>query len=209
MTRQHGLSNLANRVLAQLVYRATTHRDRGEESLKRSRSLTHDSTVLHAGCRIENETSDRSRISIGANTHVLSHLQVFPHGGRIAVGDDCYLGEETRIWSMDTVTIGNRVLISHGVNIHDHNAHSLSARKRRDHLSAIHRTGHPTILEDVIAKAVAIEDDAWIGFNATVLKGVRIGRGAIVGACAVVTKNVPAFAIVAGNPGVVVGESHE
>lgn len=209
MTQQRGISDLANRVLATLVYRATTHRERNDERFKRERSLIHHSAVLHAGSRVENETSDRSRISIGANTHVLSHLQVFPHGGRITIGDDCYLGEETRIWSMDSVSIGNRVLISHGVNIHDHNAHSLSARNRSDHLSAIHRDGHPVVLYDVTAIAVTIEDDAWIGFNATILKGVHIGRGAIVGACAVVTKSVAEFTIVAGNPGVVVGESLE
>ncbi|RFA25156.1 hypothetical protein CAI21_19880 [Alkalilimnicola ehrlichii] len=47
---------------------------------------------------------------------------------------------------------------------------------------------------------VIIEDDVWIGNNCIVLKGVRIGRGAIVGAGAVVTKDVPAYCIVGGNP---------
>jgi SAM-dependent methyltransferase len=45
-----------------------------------------------------------------------------------------------------------------------------------------------------------IEDDVWIGFNATILKGVTIGKGAIVGACSVVTKNVEPYSIVIGNP---------
>ena len=49
-----------------------------------------------------------------------------------------------------------------------------------------------------------IGDDAWIGFNATILKGVKIGRGAIVAAGSVVVKDVPDNAIVAGNPAKVI-----
>jgi len=51
---------------------------------------------------------------------------------------------------------------------------------------------------------LVIEDDAWIGFKATILKGVHIGRGAIVAAGSVVTHDVPAWTIVAGNPARVV-----
>jgi galactoside O-acetyltransferase len=47
---------------------------------------------------------------------------------------------------------------------------------------------------------VKIQDKVWIGFNAIVLKGVTIGEGAVVGAGAVVTRNVPAYTVVAGNP---------
>ena len=54
---------------------------------------------------------------------------------------------------------------------------------------------------------IRIEDDVWIGFNSTILKGTRIGRGAIIGAATLVTRDVEAFTIVAGNPGVVVGQS--
>jgi acetyltransferase-like isoleucine patch superfamily enzyme len=51
---------------------------------------------------------------------------------------------------------------------------------------------------------VVIEDDVWIGFNAIILKGVRIGRGSIVGAGAVVTRTMPAFSLIAGNPAKVI-----
>ncbi|MGZ4179456.1 MAG: DapH/DapD/GlmU-related protein [Solirubrobacteraceae bacterium] len=53
---------------------------------------------------------------------------------------------------------------------------------------------------------VVIGDDVWIGINATILKGVAIGSGAIVAAGAVVAKDVPANALVAGNPAVIVRE---
>ncbi len=54
---------------------------------------------------------------------------------------------------------------------------------------------------------VVIEDDAWIGFNAVVLKGVRIGRGAIVGSATVVTKDVPPYSVVVGNPAREIGQA--
>ena len=55
--------------------------------------------------------------------------------------------------------------------------------------------GHPRIKGEVV-----IENDVWIGYGATILAGVRIGNGAVVGACSLVTKSVPPYGIVAGNP---------
>jgi maltose O-acetyltransferase len=54
---------------------------------------------------------------------------------------------------------------------------------------------------------VVIEDDVWIGFNSSIMKGVTIGRGAIVGASSVITKDVSPYSIVVGNPQRQVGNS--
>ena len=51
---------------------------------------------------------------------------------------------------------------------------------------------------------ITIKDKAWIGFDCIVLKGVTIGEGAVVAAGSVVTKDVPDYAVVAGNPAVIV-----
>jgi galactoside O-acetyltransferase len=58
----------------------------------------------------------------------------------------------------------------------------------------------------VIRKPVKIEDKVWIGFNSIILKGVTVGEGAIVGAGSVVTKDVPPYTIVAGNPARIIRE---
>jgi acetyltransferase-like isoleucine patch superfamily enzyme len=162
---------------------------------------------LYPSGRVENAQHKRTAIAIGTHCHILGQLIVMGHGGSIRIGNSCFIGEHSRIWSAHSITIGNRVLISHSVNIHDNNSHSLSAQNRHLHFNEIFARGHPAILDDVTSAEVVIEDDAWIGFNSTILKGVTIGRGAIVGASTVVTKDVPAYAIVAGNPAAIIGES--
>jgi acetyltransferase-like isoleucine patch superfamily enzyme len=166
-----------------------------------------DGACLHPSSRVENNQSRQGAIVIAAHTHVLGQLVVLGHGGDIRIGEYCFIGEQSRIWSADSIIIGDRVLISHNVNIHDHNSHSASARNRHLHFNEIFTRGHPKVLEDVPSAPIVIEDDVWVGFNSTILKGVVIGRGAVVGAASVVTKNVAAYTIVAGNPARIIGEA--
>ena len=155
--------------------------------------------------RVDNIQSTPSAIQIGPYSQILGQLLVFKHGGSIRIGESCYVGEDSRIWSANSITIGNRVLISHNVNIHDNNSHSLSAAARHKHYRQTFFAGPPAELNDVPSCPILIEDDVWIAFNATILKGVTIGRGAIVGASSVVTRDVAAYAVVAGNPARVIG----
>jgi acetyltransferase-like isoleucine patch superfamily enzyme len=127
------------------------------------------------------------------------HLVVFAHGARLSIGESCFIGPGARVWSAGSIQIGNRVLISHNVNIFDSLTHPLSPRLRHAQFQEIASTGHPKTIE-LGEEPVNIGDDVWIGAGATILKGVTIGACAIVGACAVVTHDVPAATIVAGNP---------
>jgi acetyltransferase-like isoleucine patch superfamily enzyme len=190
--------------LLEMPLRATEHL---ELSRKRAGCEMGNGVRLHAASRVENYQARPGAIVIAAHTQVLGHLVVLGHGGNIRIGESCFIGEYSRIWSADSITIGDRVLVSHNVNIHDHNAHSLSASDRSLHIGQIFSVGHPKTLENVSFAPIVIEDDAWIGFGSTILKGVTIGRGAIVGAAAVVTKDVPAYAIVVGNPARIVGQA--
>lgn len=177
------------------------------EALKRRHCRVGAGTVLLPPARVENLRRERDAIRVGDHCRVAGQLLVFAHGGSVSIGDHCFVGESSRIWSANAITIGHRVLISHGVNIHDTNAHSLSARQRHEHILEMFSTGHPRELPDVPDRPIVIEDDAWIGFNAVVLKGVRIGRGAVIGAASVVTHDVPAYSVVVGNPARIVGSA--
>ena len=165
----------------------------------------HPSVKLLPNATVENLSGNPELIKIGEDSVIRGQLRVFPHAGKIQIGKDCYVGEDTRIWSADSITIGNRVFISHNVNIHDTNSHSIDKAFRYKHFVALMSNDNLQANDfDIQSKFINIEDDVWIGFNSTILKGVTIGRGSIVGACSVVTKNVPPLVIVAGNPAIVV-----
>ncbi len=174
--------------------------DSRHDSHQKANCVTGEGSRFHRSGTISNLSNVKKRIQIGKFTHVLGQVLIFAHDGKITIGDYCYIGENSRIWSAKEVIIGNRVLISHNVNIHDNIAHPMDAEARHQQYKSIITVGHPTEGFDLKEAPVIIMDDAWIGFNASILKGVTIGKGAIVGACSVVTKDVPDYAIVAGNP---------
>ena len=158
------------------------------------------SVVLHPGAEISNLLGNPESISVGEHTHVRGQLLTFWNSGQIRIGRWCYVGADTRIWSQASVTIGDYVLIAHLVDVHDTNSHPVNWRERRlDTEMILSGEGYRTPTQTVSAPVV-IEDDVWIGFKASILKGVHIGRGAIVAACSVVTQDIPAWSVVAGNP---------
>jgi acetyltransferase-like isoleucine patch superfamily enzyme len=111
----------------------------------------------------------------------------------ITIGDDTGISGASII-ARRSVTIGSRVLIGAGACIWDSDFHPLDPMRRRE---------HPT--RDAACAPVTIEDDVFIGARALVLKGVKVGSSAVIGAGAVVTKDVRSGEIVAGNPARVVG----
>ncbi|RYE37966.1 MAG: acyltransferase [Sphingobacteriales bacterium] len=120
------------------------------------------------------------------------------------MGDNCYLGENSIIWSGESVRIGDNVLISHNVNIIDSNSHELDHLERAEGFKSLIENGHPKEKGSIITSPIIIKDYAWVSFNSIILKGVTVGEGAVVAAGSVVTKDVPDYSIVAGNPAVVV-----
>lgn len=158
-----------------------------------------DSSRLLSSARIINFSGSNESISIGAGTVVRGELLVFAHGGRITIGEWCYVGEGTRLWSGKSIVIGNRVMISHNVNVFDNQTHPIDAGQRHKHFRHIMEKGHPREIE-LGDSPVRIEDDAWISANSIILKGITVGKGAIVGAGSVVTRDVPPLTIVGGNP---------
>lgn len=118
----------------------------------------------------------------------------------VTVGQGTYGELHVMSYYPDTerLTIGNYVSLAPGVHFilgGNHQVHTLFPFPIRSRIIG----GHCE--EDAATRGpIVVEDEAWIGYGATVLSGVTIGKGAIVGAQAVVTKDVPPYAIVAGNP---------
>jgi acetyltransferase-like isoleucine patch superfamily enzyme len=161
----------------------------------------HQTSRFYEEAVVNNMQENPKKIVIGANSHLRCFLQIFKQGGAISIGKDCYAGENSKIWSAASIQIGDRVLISHGVNIHDNISHPINSQKRHnDYLRILGQNNEDASNFDLKPLPVLIKNDAWIGFNATILKGVTIGEGAIIGACSVVTKDVPDWTIVGGNP---------
>ena len=112
-------------------------------------------------------------------------------GSRIVIGDNVGISGSTICATMN-VTIGNNVLIGSGCLITDTDAHPIDWRERR--LSNNTKAVAP----------VVIGDDVFIGARSIILKGVHIGNRSVIGAGSVVTKDIPADSIAAGNPAVIV-----
>jgi acetyltransferase-like isoleucine patch superfamily enzyme len=165
----------------------------------RSTCVKAGSAIISSGARIYNLSGGSERIRIGNRSIVQGELMTLAHGGQIKVGDWCYIGKGSRLWSGASIDIGDRVLIAHGVDIFDTLTHPLDAAGRHRQFQAIYLKGHPTDL-DLDDRPVRIGDDAWIGAGAFVLRGIQIGAGAIVAARSVVSRNVEPYTVVAGNP---------
>ena len=81
--------------------------------------------VVSHEASVENLFGLKERIKIGDHSFIRGRLLTYAHGGRIQIGEWCYVGVRSEIWSMESVIIGNRVLIAHDVNVHDGTAHSM------------------------------------------------------------------------------------
>src|SRR5262245_16153891 len=134
---------------------------------------------------------ERTLVMHGAVLHVYNFREL-PHAG-ISIGCDGLISEYTVIRGQGGVTIGDRVYTSPMTQIVAVN-HVFDDPDR------------PFIEQGITAQGIVIEDDVWLGANAVVTDGVRIGRGAVVAAGAVVTSDVPPHTVVAGVPARVIRE---
>lgn len=114
---------------------------------------------------------------------------VFGHPDNILLGDNVYIGEGTKIYAQGKVTIKSGTILADTVDI----------RTANHYYDGIELNMLP-FDEKVLVSSVSIEENVWIASHVLILPGITIGEGAIVAAGAVVTKDVPAFAVVGGNP---------
>ncbi|MBO6082607.1 MAG: acyltransferase [Bacteroidales bacterium] len=161
---------------------------------------------LGRGSRIEGKVylrlDGRSTVSIGQDCHIVGGLGINRIGRNIAsslsagegavirIGDGVGISNSC-LWARERIEIGNHVNIGADCLLLDHDAHSLDPMDRRD---------YSVDKQHIATEPIVIGDDVLIGARCIILKGVHIGARSIVGAGSVVTGDIPAGEIWAGNP---------
>jgi acetyltransferase-like isoleucine patch superfamily enzyme len=143
-------------------------------------------------------------LSVGQNCTMDGvHFDV-GRSGVMSIGDYCYFTNAILLCEME-LRIGNYVMIGWNTTITDTDFHPIEPAERIADAIACSPLGKGRARPEITKKKVVIEDDVWIGPNATILKGVRIGEGSFIEAGSLVVADVPAGSRVLGNPAKVVG----
>jgi acetyltransferase-like isoleucine patch superfamily enzyme len=146
------------------------------------------------------DVTRRGRVKVGEYLHINSgedfnvigrqQKTIFWVEGNLTIGNNVGMSATALICN-HKIIIGNNVKLGGGVCIYDTDFHNLNPEIRRN----------PVLDKQKAAKAaVILEDNVFIGAHSTILKGVTIGQNSVVGACSLVSKNIPANQIWAGNP---------
>jgi acetyltransferase-like isoleucine patch superfamily enzyme len=171
-------------------------------------------TILAPSFTFENRgNKEIVRLFIGEKCYMAGSVILERAIGQVTIGNRTYIGGGTTIICASDIQIGSDVLMSWGITIVDHDSHSTRWQDRSEDFDSwcsglseggLARASQLKNWRVVPMSPIVIGDKVWIGFNAIILKGVHIGEGAIVAAGSVVTKDVPAYTVVAGNPARVV-----
>lgn len=160
--------------------------------------------------RISGVLNNKVKVRIGDNCMLQCNIIFESDEGEIIIGDRVFIGNSVLI-SRSKIEFENDIFVAWGCYFYDHDSHSMDFNERQNDIIKQlddYRSGKNFIESKdwsvVNSKPIHICSNAWIGMNCIILKGVIIGEGAIVGAGSVVTKDVPAWSVVAGNPAKVI-----
>ena len=160
----------------------------GDLAFKRFKSIAKNGLIIGAHC-----TMDGVHFALGEK-------------GRMKIGDYCCFTNAVLLCDLE-VQIGNYVVIGWNATIADTDFHPIAPAERIVDAIACSPLGKSRPRPQVLCQPVIIEDDVWIGPNATILKGVRIGAGAFVEPGSLVASDVPARSRVLGNPAQIIGKT--
>lgn len=153
----------------------------GARAFRRFRSRLDPAVVVGADCEM-----DETHFAVGVE-------------GMLEIGDCCYFTSAVLLVELE-LRIGSYVVIGWNATIADSDFHPIAPAQRVADAVACSPLGRSAVRPPVARQPVVIEDDVWIGHNAVVLKGVRIGAGAFVEPGSVVTADVAPGTRVGGNP---------
>ena len=141
------------------------------------------------------------RIGEGFTTGFGCRIEAFPVSKNdepcISIGKNVQINDYVHIGAVGSIKIGNNVLMASKIYISDHN-HGTYDWTNSDSPMSI------PIERKAVCKPVIVDDNVWLGESVCVLPGVHIGKGVIIGASSVVTKDIPAYSIAVGNPAKVI-----
>jgi acetyltransferase-like isoleucine patch superfamily enzyme len=151
----------------------------------RSRLLLDGLAFVGPGCSLE--VGKRATLEIGRWAWVGHGCKIRSHEGTVSIGAKTVIGQECTISSYQHVSIGRECVIADRVMMIDF-----------DH--GMVEVDRPIRLQGIYKRDVRVGNNVWIGYGACILRGVTIGDNAVIGTSAVVTRDVPANAVVAGVP---------
>jgi acetyltransferase-like isoleucine patch superfamily enzyme len=175
--RRHGMLNLK---YGRLVIRL------GFLKLRlRSRLRLDGLAFVGPGCSLE--VAPRATIALGRWAWVGHGCKIRSHEGTVSIGAKSVLGQECTISSYQHVSIGRECVIADRVMLIDFDHGTVEVER-------------PIRLQGIYKRDVRVGNNVWIGYGACVLRGVTVGDNAVIGTNSVVTKDVPANAVVGGVP---------
>lgn len=172
---------------------------RSRRRVKNNTTITGKNHIIGARANVMlSDGAQKKQVTIDSDCWLYGKIAV-QNGGTVALHKHAQIGENSYILCVNHIEIGAYTAIAPNVTICDNNNHPISPEQRK--IMRVYPPGHDSKMWKHSANApIIIGENCWIGTNVRICKGVTIGDNSIVAACSVVTKDVPANCIVAGNP---------
>lgn len=187
------------------------NRKRQRELRQRYMSIGTGTIMLRNDCLDMRLTPEnRKYVTVGERGLIKAQFTFETPQGEVHIGNNTHIGGAQFI-CRSRIDVGNDVTMAWGITLYDHDSHSTNWEYRKHDNEQCYedyvKTGNNIANKDwshVNSAPIRIEDKVWIGMDTLILKGVTIGEGSVVAARSVVTKDVPPYSLVAGNPARVV-----
>ncbi len=171
-------------------------------------AVGHDTVIDSAFCFKQFFTRRPVGLRVGDHVTIWRTSFAAEEDAVIEVGDHSYLANASLVCS-ERIVLGARVMVAGGVTIADSDFHPTAAAGRIADTVALSPVGDRSRRPVIQSQPVIVGDDVWIGWNATILKGVHVGEGSVIAPGAVVLRDVAAGVTVAGNPARIVGAADD
>lgn len=147
---------------------------------------------VYLGKHVDIQRAADSRLKIGNNVSILDHTKIRANSGSyVEIGADTFISHHCEIASSERIIIGEKCALAAYCTVID------TDKDYTDLLT-------PMPLRKAVTSPIELVENVWLAYKVTVLRGVSIDRGAVIGANAVVTKNIPAYCVAAGIPAKVI-----